>query len=104
MSFASLKYLDTGLAGQFKHAETGNYFDYVELGADEWSPEFRGPWAKFTRANAKIFVGPTGEETRYAYVAKTRAYVVVDEEDFGDRWVVERWNIKEHHIFKEAQK
>lgn len=104
MAFAPLNHIDTStLAGQFKHADTGIYFDYAELSQTEWRPLFNGPYGHLTYPNAKIFVGPTGEETRYAYVMKTKVYVVVDELEEG-QYAVESWPIKQHRIFKETQK
>lgn len=43
----------------------------------------------------RIFVGPTGDETRVARVLKTVAYVVTDEAADGSP-VVEKWSIKAH--------
>lgn len=38
-------------------------------------------------------------EFRYAKLLKTRAYIVVDEDEFGNP-VVEKWHIKNHSFYK----
>ena len=79
-----------GVAGQFKHKETGLWFDYAARGADDgdWAPELPH----------LIFVGDG--QTRYGIVKKTVAYVAVDEDDFG-KPVMEKWPIKNHNNWQE---
>lgn len=44
----------------------------------------------------KIFVG-LNQETRFALIKKTVAYVIVDEAENG--WVIEKWHIKNHRSY-----
>lgn len=98
MSYASLdQFYNGNLTGNFRHAETDNPFDFINLSKCEcFAFIYKGKikWAKH-----KIFVGPTGDETRFALVLKTVAYVIVD--DTADGWIVEKWKIKNCKSFKE---
>ena len=95
MSYASMNQIGKfgRLSGQFTNKETGKVFDYVDHQADDFTPLFVGPYGHLVRANAQIFVGPDGDDTRFAYVGKSVVYVVVDEVDAED-WVVEKWAVK----------
>lgn len=42
-----------------------------------------------------VFVGPTGEDKRYAHVKNTVAHVAVDEDEHG-KPIIQKWDIKNH--------
>lgn len=44
-----------------------------------------------------VFVGPRGNDTRYAHVLKTVAYIAVDENDDG--FLIEKWDIVQHRTY-----
>ena len=74
----------TDCVGQFTEKEAGNYFEY-SLNADGWFAEY--PHI--------VWVGGPGQGYRYANVKKTVAYIVVDEDEYGDP-IEEKWDIKKH--------
>lgn len=74
----------TDCIGQFTEKEVGNYFEY-SLNADGWFAEY--PHI--------VWVGGPGQGYRYANVKKTVAYIVVDEDEYGDP-IEEKWYIKQH--------
>lgn len=78
----------TDVVGQFQEKEYKMYFEYVPAEPESWGETFGFPF--------KIVVGSLGE-TRYAKVYKTVAYVVVNEDEYGNP-VIEKWQIK--HIWK----
>lgn len=76
--------------GYFRNAETNAHFEYAERGeAHYWREARADEWTHI------IF---TGDGTRVARVLKTRAYIAVDEDEFG-RPIVERWRIKQHRQY-----
>lgn len=80
--------------GAFVHAETKKDFEFIYNSVAPFTIEVNG---KLKLTNVQIFVGPLGEDTRRAYLTKSRAYVVVDEDAKG--WVVEKWNITKHRSY-----
>lgn len=90
MAFASTAACNAGLVrGQFRN-EFDNLYEYAAPAEGEFVP-----WAEY---GMKVFVGPMGEEHRFAKVLKTVAYVVVDEAADGSP-VVEKWAIKSHREY-----
>lgn len=73
------------ILGCFVEVEHGNTFEYAENTDTQWVNPSEWPH--------KVFVGPMGEQTRYARVLKTVAHVIVDEDENGFP-VVEKWKIK----------
>lgn len=96
MAFAALN-LSNNLAGYFTEKDYGRPFEY------KMNPEFVLHPDMKTGRNVQyphlVFVGPNGDEVRRAFVKKTVAYVVVDEID-TDKYVIEKWNIKNHRSYK----
>jgi len=86
MAYSPCSILPSALLGQFTHKETKCRFEYQAAPANEWLAGQDFPH--------QIFVGPMAEETRYAKVLKTVAYVVVDEDASGNP-VVEKWPVKQ---------
>jgi hypothetical protein len=93
MAFAPLSAL-TALRGQFVEAEHGNYFEYAAAAEGEFLP--------FPDYPVKVFVGGNGaggdQGFRWAKLAKTRAYIVTDEDADGAA-VAERWVIRNHREY-----
>lgn len=88
MAFSSTQ-IDLGtIRGRFSHAETKATFEWMDFSGDfDWCEGHDFPH--------EIFVGGArGDETRRARVLKTVAYVVVDEDEYGNP-VVEKWQIRE---------
>jgi hypothetical protein len=93
MAFAdSSVYKDTGngtIIGRFDEADTGNLFEYS---ANDDDFDFARPYPH------KVWVTTPrpGIDSgyRYATVLKTRAYVVVDEDENGP--VIEKWFFKQN--------
>lgn len=78
--------LNTPYSGSFVEVDHGNYFNFVKL-AEPFYDDLRN------RFDYKIYVGPNGEETRFANIVKTRAYVAIDEDAFGG-FITETWKIR----------
>ena len=76
----SLMHLDVG---QFQEKTHGHHFDYRAALCSPFGAEFPH----------EVYVGSTTGQTRYANVKKTVAYIVVDEDAFGNP-VTEKWQIK----------
>ena len=70
--------------GVFVEKDTGNYFEF-SINEDDFMSE----WPH------KIWVGGLTNDQGYRYgmVHKTRAYIVVDEDEYGNP-VVEKWYLK----------
>lgn len=83
----------SAVLGMFTEVTGGRPFEYAANTARHWVNP--GDWPH------KVFVGPRGEEARYARVLKTVAYVIVDENDDGTP-VVEKWKIKGHRAYAAA--
>lgn len=91
MSFAAQN-LSHKLAGYFVEKSYGRAFEYKVNPETVLHPDMK------TGLNViyphLVFVGPQGDQVRMALVKKTVAYVVVDEID-NDRYVIEKWQIKD---------
>ena len=74
--------------GFFQEKEHGRYFDYrnVNIHDDGYTP--------FNGYEYRVYVGHN--QTRYAKVLKTVAYVVVDEAADGSP-IVEKWQLKRNY-------
>ncbi|MHB8071882.1 MAG: hypothetical protein ACYDHF_08060 [Candidatus Cryosericum sp.] len=92
MAIAPAKWIDR-TSGQFDNAETGKVFEYADLIE---MPEIDDAYPSFPHV---VFVGHGGEGYRYARVGKTVAYVVIDEDDYGEP-VVEKWKIKNLKVWR----
>ena len=91
MSYSSTDIDYTTIAGCFKNKETGKTFEYRKNPINQ--PNYPH----------EVFVGDgstAGNSTRLARVMNTVAYVVVDEDEFG-QYVVEKWDIKTEWSRKE---
>lgn len=72
--------------GYFVEKDCGNYFEYeVNREEDGWLPVAEYPH--------RVWVAFDG--WRYAKVLKTVAYIVVDEDEYGNP-VTEKWDIKKN--------
>lgn len=91
MSFAPEGFDYSNLEGLFRECEYGYIFEYTYSG---FPLEQDG-----MIFDKLIFVGPYGNETRHCHVLKTVVYVIVDEDEFG-RYVIEKWKIKKHTIYR----
>ena len=74
--------------GAFNEKSAGNVFEF-SINDDPIMEE----WPHKVWVGGEGVCGMTGY--RYAWVKKTVAYVVVDENDWGEA-VVEKWDIKNH--------
>ena len=74
--------------GFFQEKEYGRYFDYydVNLYDDGYTP--------FDGYEHRVHIGHN--QTRYAKVLKTVAYIVVDESEDG-KPVLEKWKLKRNY-------
>ena len=74
--------------GRFVEKEVGNYFEY-SVNDDDF--DFCKDFAH------KVWVGGLVNDQgyRYANVKKTVAYIVTDEDEYGQP-VIEKWNIKQN--------
>ncbi len=100
MAFAAAK-LANNLAGYFVEKDYGRPFEYKMNDQVVLHPDLKT--GKNTVYPHLIFVGPEGDQTRWALVKKTVAYVVVDEDvdANGRAWFkIEKWNIKGHREYK----
>ena len=75
--------------GVFTERDTGNYFEFSHNDEQGEMPE----WPHRVWVGGGGVAGMTG--WRYAKVQKTVAYIVVDENDYGEA-VVEKWYIRGH--------
>jgi len=82
MSYAPAHISQDKIAGMFVEKDHGKTFEYMNATAF--------PEDKFRDYKHLVFVGPN-QETRFALVKKTVAYIVTDETETG--LVVEKWNI-----------
>lgn len=73
--------------GVFVEKDTGNYFEYSANDEQGEAPE----WPHRVWVGGGGVAGMTG--WRFAKVQKTVAYIVVDENDYGEA-VVEKWYLK----------
>jgi len=78
------------ILGSFEHKETGAFFEYSVNDEQIIHEGFN----EFVWVNDVI-----GWPKRYAKVLKTVAYVITDEDEFGNP-VIEKWPIKNHRIYK----
>lgn len=85
MSYAPASIPQAQIVGNFVEKEFGKTFEYA------MATSF--PEDKFRDYKHKVFVGHNGEQTRFALVKKTVAYVVIDEDDNGGL-KVEKWDIR----------
>lgn len=79
--------------GCFVEKDHGNYFEYSRNDDDfDWIDSEEFPH--------KIWVGGLSNDAGYRYgrVLKTRAYIVVDEDEYG-KPVVEKWHFKENREY-----
>lgn len=93
MAFASLDPAQNNtLLGEFKEKSMGHWFQYAASPHEIYAPTTKvlAP----VRFPHIISVGPEGNDTRYACVMGTVAYVIIDETENG--WIVEKWDIKMH--------
>ena len=99
MAFAAIN-LSEGLSGCFNEKDYGRPFEYKRNPEMVLYPDLK------TGRNVVyphlVFVGPNGDQVRMALVKKTVAYVVVDI-DAEDRYVIEKWDIKNHRIYSHEQ-
>lgn len=91
MAYAPVKAHDERrIAGYFRHAETKKEFEYSKPLPDDK--------VVFTGFDRQVWVGPL-QETRWAKVLETVAYIVVDEDENG--WpVTERWPLSKHRHYR----
>ena len=73
--------------GRFVEEDYGYVFEYCD--ATEPSPQ---GWEEYRHW---IWVGPNGDQRRWARVLKTRAHVVVDENSDGSP-AIQRWYFRTH--------
>ena len=95
MAFAASN-LANNLAGYFTEHDYGRPFEYKSNPEMVLHPDLKT--GRNTIYPHLIFVGPEGEQVRRALVKKTVAYVVVDEID-NDKFVIEKWKIKNHRLY-----
>ena len=83
--------------GVFVEKEVGNYFEYSK---NNDFGEVPIGWAD--KYPHKVWVGGLANDQgyRYARVLKTRAYICVDEDEYGQP-VVEKWYFKSHKEYVE---
>ena len=80
--------------GTFKNKEHGTSFDYeANTPNDSWLPIVDYPH--------RVWVSSFFEDSgwRYANVKKTVAYIVLDEDEYGQP-VIEKWSIKNHITYR----
>jgi hypothetical protein len=96
MAFAALN-LSTDLAGCFNEKTYGRPFEYKMNPEMVLHPDLKT--GRNTVYPHLVFVGPHGDQVRMALIKKTVAYVVVDEID-TDRYVIEKWDIKNNRPYR----
>ena len=93
---------DATIQGSFTEKEYGNMFEFSMN--DEFVSFIHSRNGKDTEYPHKVWVTTPREGIdsgyRMALVLKTVAYIVVDEDENGP--VIEKWDIKEHRIYPEA--
>jgi hypothetical protein len=76
--------------GCFTEKEVGNYFEYSE------NPEMKEGCEVWCCYPHVVWVGSVGDQGyRYANVKKTVAYIVTDEDEYGNP-VIEKWSLKKN--------
>jgi len=97
MSFACTStyfHNDATIIGIFDEKEYNRFFEFSHNDDDfEFAKEFPH---KIWVSNSYL---PNEQSYRYGIVKKTVAYIAVDEDDYG-KPVMEKWNIKNHSIYK----
>ena len=92
MSYAPIQACDEGIVkGCFNEVSYGKAFEFASRTSEEmllWASEFP----------IKIYVGPFANDYRVAKLLKTRAYVVVDEDNEGNP-VIETWRIRNLKLY-----
>lgn len=96
MAFAAYRSAQN-LKGYFTEKDYGRPFEYKSNDTLVLHPDLKT--GRNTVYPHLVFVGPEGDQVRMALVKKTVAYVVVDEID-NDRYVIEKWNIKNHRSYQ----
>ncbi len=76
---------DGSILGQFVEKDHGRTFEFSTADSTPFEGFGELVWIR-------------DEQSRYARILKTVAYVVVDEDENGDP-VVEKWNIKRHTLY-----
>ena len=95
MAFAAGN-LASDLIGYFVENDYGRPFEYKNNPEKVLLPDLKT--GRNTEYPHLVFVGPEGDQLRWALVKKTVAYVVVDEID-TDVYRIEKWNIKKHRFY-----
>jgi len=81
--------------GTFKNKAHGTSFDYESNTPDDsWLPVVDYPHRVWVNCNP---INDSG--WRYAKVKKTVAYIVLDEDQYGQP-VIEKWSIKNHITYR----
>ena len=98
MAFATVKKgMWDMVVGYFREKEYGRPFEYKMNPEMVLHPDLK------TGRNVVyphlVFVGPEGDQVRMALVKKGVAYIVVDEID-NDRYIIEKWHIKDHRSYQ----
>ena len=105
MAFADTStYFDTGdgsIIGGFEEKEHGNFFEFSSASEEEVDNSFgtisHRIWVTTPWKSKEGYTMDCGY--RLGNVLKTVAYLVVDEDEFGES-IVEKWNIKKHREYK----
>ena len=94
MGLATMENYQT-LVGQFKEKSAGKTHEYSLVEDKDKFREWGGDWFMYRH---KLW---TMDGYRYALIKKTVAYIVVDEDDAGLP-VIEKWDISNHKVWKDA--
>lgn len=96
MAFAASN-LASNLTGYFTEKDFGRPFEYKMNPEMVLHPDMKT--GRNTVYPHLVFCGPEGVQVRRAFIKKTVAYVVVDEID-NDKFVIEKWQIKNHRLYR----
>ena len=102
MAFApSSIYFDIGdgsIVGRFDEVDYGHTFEFSNHPIGYVSPDFKTD--KTYPHRVWVGISAAGDQGwRHALVKKTVAYIVVDEDEYGQP-VVQKWKIKNHTLYK----
>ena len=95
---------DGSIIGSFYLKGTENFFEYSEAKEEDW-----GTYADYGLRNEyvhRVWVTSPWKMDRgfrMAKVLKTVAYILLDEDEYGEP-VIEKWKIKKHNVYNREKK
>ena len=95
---------DSSIIGSFESKETGKFFEYSEAKEEDWvAYADYGLKSEYVHRVWVTTPWKMDRGFRMAKVLKTVAYILLDEDDYGEP-VIEKWKIKKHNVYSREKK